>query len=108
VESLSLTWNPYLDLGKCDEQNICQSSGYFYEAMAMISHMQVREFPKVSIASFRYNFTFVSVKEEHGDWGITPKNGTSFDLSGQWAGVMGRVSTLTQANVIKLRDFVVL
>jgi len=29
--SMSLTWEPYLTMGECDDNHICNSYGYFYD-----------------------------------------------------------------------------
>jgi len=99
---LALTWAPYLIIGDCvDETHFCNSTGYFVELAEAVArewdlHLFLKSFPSVhflhTCISFRYNFTLLNRREENGDWGIEPKNGSPFDFSGTWGGVMGRVS----------------
>ncbi len=43
-----------------------------------------------------FNMTVLSLKEPSDDWGTYPKSG-SFDFTGEWDGVMGKVNNYTNS-----------
>jgi hypothetical protein len=77
IRSISLPWAPYLMQSGCTKDGTgCANEGYLIDYM--------------DISAKQYNFTYVSLKEPKGDWGISPKSGP-FNLSGTWGGVFGSV-----------------
>ena len=78
IQSLSMTWMPYLKLGSCDEQgrNCKTVSGFLADYM--------------NILAGKYNFTWESHLSLDGNWGTRPASEPA-NKSGTWKGVFGSV-----------------
>ena len=81
IRSIALPWAPYLMMTDCKNNNDgdpqeCTNDGYLVDFMDMAQQL--------------FNFTYVSLKEPNGDWGLNPKSGP-YNLSGTWGGVLGGV-----------------
>ena len=83
IASISDTWTPYMILGDCyeddSEKEACEAPTYglMMDACQLIAQ--------------KFNFTIVSFKRKDGKWGTLPEEGTPFNMSGTWVGVMGDV-----------------
>ncbi len=77
--SISMTWKPYLTIENCDKRGRnCINN----EGLVLDSARYLKRF---------FNMTVHSYNDPSGDWGLAPKNGTKYDFSGTWEGVMGKV-----------------
>ena len=82
VPSVSLSWSPYLVIGDCDSNgmNCFSNFGMLPDLTDKLGRM--------------FNVSILSLKDTSEDWGIYPKSG-SFDFTGEWGGVMGKVQRST-------------
>ncbi len=82
VPSVSLSWSPYLVIGDCDSNgmNCFSNFGMLPDLTDKLGRM--------------FNVSILSLKDTSEDWGIHPKSG-SFDFTGEWGGVMGKVQRST-------------
>ena len=78
IESLTLSWAPYLTLGNCDAQGKnCQTvEGLLADYMNILANM--------------FNFTWETYSSVDGKWGTRPLSGPA-NKSGTWGGVFGGV-----------------
>ena len=69
VTSITLSWAPFFTIDNCDKKHFKCATGYGYlgDYMDMLAR--------------RYNFTYISYKDQNDDWGTVPKEGP-FNLSG--------------------------
>jgi hypothetical protein len=77
INSISLSWSPYLTLEDCNQVGKnCTSDGYLKDYTYVMAK--------------KLNFTYESQKEVNGDWGLLPKSGLQ-NHSGKWGGVLGGI-----------------
>jgi len=100
VQSLGLSWPPYIYIDDCinPEENTkdngianCPHSGSLHELGQPLAKKLGQILILGIVSNFRFNFTFEDLKAKTNDWGLFPKNGTSYDFNGIWDGVMGKV-----------------
>ena len=74
----SLSWKPFMANENCDNTGRnCQNYGLVADLM--------------DIWGKNYNFTWEVYADLDNDWGMFPLEGTPYNISGKWKGVMGDI-----------------
>lgn len=78
IVGTSLTWKPFMANDNCDKTGRnCQNYGLVADL--------------IDIWGKTYNFTWDIYADVNNDWGMWPLEGTPYNTSGKWKGVMGDI-----------------